>query len=151
MIPLRGMRPCGDSLGRDGGTANGRDSGIARSVDRHLFSKARSKYDREFAADGQGLERQGAALRQDRIALIASKAAQTDPFCAIEAVIPWSSSQHRRPSRELSRDEAFDPLALLTDYFTTLRKYAPAFLEAFQFRGAPVAHPCWMPSICFER
>jgi hypothetical protein len=28
---------------------------------------------------------------------------------------------------------------LLTDYFTTPRKYAPAFLEAFQFRGAPVA------------
>jgi hypothetical protein len=54
-------------------------------------------------------------------ALIASKAVHTDPFAAIEAVIPWeqfmaSVAQAQQPSR----DEAFDPLALLTDYFSTL-------------------------------
>jgi hypothetical protein len=38
----------------------------------------------------------------------------------------------------LSRDEAFDALELITDYFSTLRKYAPSFLEMFEFRGAPV-------------
>lgn len=41
----------------------------------------------------------------------------------------------------LSRDEAFDALELLADYFSTLRKYAPTFLEMFEFRGAPVTQP----------
>jgi hypothetical protein len=32
-------------------------------------------------------------------------------------------------------------MELLTDYFSTLRKYAPTFLETFEFRGAPVTQP----------
>jgi len=62
------------------------------------------------------------------------------PFAAIEAIIPWEQyTASVAQAEKLSRGEAFDPLALLTDYFSTLRKHAPAFLEAFQFRGAPVA------------
>jgi hypothetical protein len=105
-----------------------------------FFSKARSKYDREFAADGQALNDKVRLYAKIGSALIASKAAQTDPFAAIESVIPWDEfTASVAQAEKLSRDEAFDPLALLTDYFSTLRKYAPAFLEAFQFRGAPVA------------
>jgi hypothetical protein len=55
-------------------------------------------------------------------------------------VIPWDEfTASVALAEKLSRDEAFDPLALLPDYFTTLRKYSPAFLEAFKFRGVPVA------------
>jgi len=105
-----------------------------------FFSKARCKYDREFAADGQALNDKVRLYAKIGSALIASKAAQTDPFAAIEAIIPWEQfTASVAQAEKLSRDEAFDPIALLTDYFTTLRKYAPAFLEAFQFRGAPVA------------
>ena len=105
-----------------------------------FFSKARSKYDREFAADGQAVNDKVRLYAKIGSALIACKAAQTDPFAAIESVIPWDEfTASAAQAEKLSRDEAFDPLALLTDYFTTLRKYAPAFLETFQFRGAPVA------------
>jgi TnpA family transposase len=105
-----------------------------------FFSKARSKYEREFAADGQALNDKVRLYAKIGSALIASKAAQTDPFAAIESVISWDEfTESVAQAEKLLRDEAFDPLALLTDYFTTLRKYAPAFLEAFQFRGAPVA------------
>ena len=105
-----------------------------------FFSKARNKYDREFAADGQAVNDKVRLYARIGSTLIASKAAQTDPFAAIESVIPWDEfTASVAQAEKLSRDEAFDPLALLTDYFTTLRKYAPAFLEAFQFRGAPVA------------
>jgi hypothetical protein len=105
-----------------------------------FFSKARCKYEREFAADGQALNDNVRLYAKIGSALIASKAAQTDPFAAIEAVIPWEQfTASVAQAEKLSRDEAFDPLALLSDYFSTLRKYAPAFLEAFQFRGAPVA------------
>ncbi|MDP8985197.1 MAG: hypothetical protein M3N97_09155 [Pseudomonadota bacterium] len=61
-------------------------------------------------------------------------------YAAIEAVIPWEQfTVSVAQAERLSRDEAFDPLALLTDYFSSLRKYAPSFLEAFKFRGASVA------------
>lgn len=105
-----------------------------------FFSKARSKYDREFAADGRALNDKVRLYAKIGSALIAAKAAQTDPFAAIEEVIPWAEfTASVSQAEKLSRDEAFDPLTMLTDYFSTLRKYAPSFLEAFQFRGAPVS------------
>lgn len=105
-----------------------------------FFSKARRKYDREFAADGRALNDKVRLYAKIGSALIAAKAAQTDPFAAIEEVIPWAEfTASVSQAEKLSRDEAFEPLTLLTDYFSTLRKYAPSFLEAFQFRGAPVA------------
>jgi hypothetical protein len=105
-----------------------------------FFSKARSKYDREFAADGRALNDKVRLYAKIGSALIAAKAAQTDPFAAIEDVISWEEfTASVSQAEKLSRDEAFDPLTLLTDHFSTLRKYAPSFLEAFQFRGAPVA------------
>ena len=105
-----------------------------------FFSKARSKYDREFAADGRALNDKIRLYAKIGSALISAKEAKTDPFAAIEEVIPWEEfTASVSQAEKLSRDEAFDPLTLLTDYFSTLRKYAPSFLEAFQFRGAPVA------------
>lgn len=105
-----------------------------------FFSKARSKYDREFAADGRALNDKVRLYAKIGSALIAAKEAKTDPYAAIEEVIPWEEfTASVSQADKLSRDEAFDPLTLLTDYFSTLRKYAPSFLEAFQFRGPLVA------------
>jgi hypothetical protein len=112
-----------------------------------FFSKARSKYDREFAADGRAFNDKIRLYAKIGSALIAAKEAKTDPFAAIEEIIPWEEfTASVSQAEKLSRDEAFDPLTLLTDYFSTLRKYAPSFLEAFQFRGAPVAQ-----SLCCGR
>jgi hypothetical protein len=49
---------------------------------RTFFCKARSKYGREFAADGQALNDKVRPYAKIGSALIASKAAQTDPFPA---------------------------------------------------------------------
>ena len=105
-----------------------------------FFSKVRSKYDREFAADCRALNDKIRLYAKIGSALIAAKEAKTDPFAAIEDVIPWEEfTASVSQAEKLSRDEAFDPLTLLTDYFSTLRKYAPSFLKTFQFRGPPVA------------
>jgi Domain of unknown function (DUF4158) len=53
-----------------------------------FFSKARSKYDREFAADGRALNDKVRLYAKIGSALIAAKESQTDPFAAIEEVIP---------------------------------------------------------------
>jgi len=90
-----------------------------------FFSKARSKYEREFAADGQALNDKVRLYAKVGSVLIASKAAQTDQFAAIEAVIRWERfTAYVAQAEKLYRDEAFDPLALLTDYFSTLPKFS---------------------------
>jgi TnpA family transposase len=107
-----------------------------------FFSKARSKHDREFAADGRAVNEKVRLYAKVGKALIASKAEQSDPFAAIEAILPWDAfTASVEQADQLSRDEAFDALELITDYFSTLRKYAPSFLEMFEFRGAPVTRP----------
>lgn len=104
-----------------------------------FFSKARHKHEREFAADGRAVNDKVRLYAKVGAALIASKAAQTDPFAAIEEILPWEAFLASvNEAQALSRDAAFDALEMLTDYFSTLRKYAPSFLEAFEFRGAPV-------------
>jgi hypothetical protein len=42
-------------------------------------------------------------------------------------------------TRFLSRKDNFDPLPLITEKYSTLRKYASRMLSAFQFRAAPAA------------
>jgi TnpA family transposase len=105
-----------------------------------FFNRARNKHEREFAADGRAVNDKVRLYAKVGKALIASKAEKTDPFAAIEAILPWEAfTESVEHAEQLSRDEAFDALELLTDYFSTLRKYAPSFLEMFEFQGAPVA------------
>jgi hypothetical protein len=40
---------------------------------------------------------------------------------------------------KLARPEDFDYLNLLGQHYPQLRRYLPAFLEAFEFKGAPAA------------
>ena len=44
-----------------------------------------------------------------------------------------------REAEQLARDEDFNPLSLLTEHFSQLRRYGPTLLEAFEFNPAPVA------------
>lgn len=107
-----------------------------------FFSKARSKHDRELAADGRAVNEKVRLYAKVGKALSASKEEKSDPFAAIEAILPWEAfTESVEQADQLSRDEAFDALELITDYFSTLRKYSPSFLEMFEFRGAPVTQP----------
>ena len=105
-----------------------------------FFSKAKYKYEQAFTADGRALNDKVRLFAKVGAALIDAKADQTDPFAAIESILPWEQFLASvAQAEQLSRDEAFDALALVTDYFSTLRKYAPTFLNTFAFRGAPSA------------
>jgi len=42
-------------------------------------------------------------------------------------------------AKKLARPEDFDYLGLLSDHYPQLRRYLPAFLEVFEFKGAPAA------------
>ncbi len=74
--------------------------------------------------------------------LIHAKASGADPYEAIEVVLPWDIfTATALKAGKLARDESFDHLRLVGDYYTRLRRYEPAFLAMFELRGAPVAAP----------
>ena len=105
-----------------------------------FFNKAKHRYEQAFSADGRALNDKVRLYAKVGAALIAAKTDNTDPFVAIEAILPWEQFiASVDQAEQLSRDEAFDALTLVTNYFSTLRKYAPLFLKAFEFRGAPSA------------
>jgi hypothetical protein len=45
-----------------------------------------------------------------------------------------------REAEQLARDEDFDSTGLIVEHYGQLRRYAPIFLETFEFRTAPAAH-----------
>ncbi|EPA7305234.1 Tn3 family transposase, partial [Escherichia coli O9,30:H25] len=64
----------------------------------------------------------------------------SDPYAAIEAVIPWDEFTESVSEAELlARPEGFDHLHLVGENFATLRRYTPALLEVLELRAAPAA------------
>jgi len=81
-------------------------------------------------------------LRKLGAALIGAKEHGSDPFAAIESVMPWDTFQASVAEAEaLARDQNFDHLGLLADHFGQLRRYGPTFLETLTFRAAPAVQP----------
>jgi hypothetical protein len=73
-------------------------------------------------------------------ALIAARDNKQDPFDAITAVIPWDRFLATvAEARALARSEEFDPYQMLSEHYAGIRRWAPAFLDAFVFQGVPAA------------
>ncbi|MGC5888004.1 Tn3 family transposase, partial [Ralstonia pseudosolanacearum] len=103
-----------------------------------FFTKARHKYEKRFAADGKAVNEKVRLYAKVGTALIEAKNEKSDPFKAIEAVVPWAEfTASVKEAQELARDAEFDAMALLVDHYTQLRRYAPKLLDTFEFRGAP--------------
>jgi hypothetical protein len=59
-------------------------------------------------------------------ALLNARESGEDPWAAIEDVLPWQEFINSvEETRFLSRKDNFDPLHLITEKYSTLRKYAP--------------------------
>ena len=73
-------------------------------------------------------------------ALIDAKRSGSDPFAAIEAIIPWDVfSESIAEAEKLAQPEDFDYLALVGDGFHQLRRYTPLLLDALPMKAAPAA------------
>lgn len=73
-------------------------------------------------------------------ALLNARESGDDPWTAIEDVLPWQEFINSvEETRFLSRKGNFDPLHLITEKYSTLRKYAPRMLSALQFTATPAA------------
>ncbi|MEM9763896.1 MAG: Tn3 family transposase, partial [Pseudomonadota bacterium] len=75
-------------------------------------------------------------------ALIAARAEETDPFAAVEAVLPWADLEALvAASRALVRPDGPDYAEIATTSHAFLRRIGPAFLDAVTFDGAKSAVP----------
>jgi hypothetical protein len=104
------------------------------------FAKAKRAYETSFQEAGKAINEKVRLYAQVGQALIEAKDAGSDPFEAIERVVSWEQfTQSVQEAEKLARPEDFDYLGLLSNHYSQLRRYTPAFLEAFEFRAANVA------------
>ncbi len=105
-----------------------------------LFSKAKRHHADRFQQSGKAINDKVRLYSRIGRALLDSKEAGSDPFAAIEAIIPWEVfSESIAEAEKLARPEDFDYLALVSDGFNQLRRYTPTLLDALPMKAAPAA------------
>jgi len=105
-----------------------------------LFNAAKNKHQQQFQASGKAINDKVRMYARIGQALLEAKQSGSDPFAAIEAIIPWDAfSESITEAEALARPEDFDFLSLVGDGFTQLRRYTPTLLEALSMKAAPAA------------
>ena len=73
-------------------------------------------------------------------ALIEARTQAVDPFPEIEKLMTWEAFLASvEEAAKLAGPEDFDHLALVGNGYSYIRRYAPEFLAAFEFRAAPAS------------
>ncbi|WP_028455993.1 Tn3 family transposase [Chitinilyticum litopenaei] len=105
-----------------------------------LFSTAKNKHQQQFQSQGKAINDKVRLYSRIGRALLEAKQAGTDPYAAIEAVIPWGDFERSiSEADQLAQPESFDHLHLVSEQFSTLRRYTPEFLDVLKLRAAPAA------------
>ncbi len=105
-----------------------------------LFSGAKHKHQQQFQKQGKAINDKVRLYFRIGQALLEAKESGSDPYAAIEAVIPPDEFTESVSEAELlARPEGFDHLHLVGENFATLRRYTPALLEVLELRAAPAA------------
>ena len=104
------------------------------------FAKAKRDFEASFQDAGRAINDKVRLYAKIGQALIEAKASQSDPFLAIESIVPWERfTQTVAEAEQLARTEDFDYLGFLGDSYPQLRRYMPTLLETFDFKAAPAA------------
>jgi TnpA family transposase len=105
-----------------------------------MFRKAEGKHARAFQADGRAINEKVRLYARVGAALIAARDREQDAFGAIATVIPWDRFRTTVAEAEaLARSEEFDAYQMLGEHYSGIRRWAPAFLDAFDFQSVPAA------------
>lgn len=119
---------------------------IDEIIDQHdrfmgtLFSRAKRNHSDRFQQSGKSINQKVRLYSRIGRALLDAKQCGSDPFAAIEAIIPWEQfSASISEAEKLAQPEDFDYLALVGDGFNLLRRYTPTLLEMLSMKAAPPA------------
>ncbi|UUZ54145.1 hypothetical protein LP419_37995 [Massilia sp. H-1] len=75
--------------------------------------------------------------------MIEAKQSGSDPFAAIEAVMPWDTfAASVTEAQTLARPADFDFLHHIGESYATLRRYAPQFLGVLKLQGCACRQGC---------
>ncbi len=105
------------------------------------FNAAKNKHQQQqFQESGKAINDKVNLYWRIGNALLEARQTGSDPFTAIENVIPWDVfMQSVTEAEKLAQPEGFDYLYLVGESHTTLRRYAPEFLSVLKLRAAPAA------------
>ena len=107
-----------------------------------MFRRAEGKHARAFQSDGRAINEKVRLYARIGAALIAARDSKHDAFDAIATVIPWDRFRMTVAEAEaLARSEEFDTYQMLGEHYAGIRRWAPAFLDAFIFQSVPAAAP----------
>jgi TnpA family transposase len=105
-----------------------------------LFNAARNKHQQQFQASGKSINEKVRLFGRVGSVLLEAKQSGSDPFAAIEAIMPWEAfAASVTEAQKLAQPEDFDFLHRLGESYATLRRYAPEFLSVLELRAAPAA------------
>ena len=105
-----------------------------------IFSDAKRKHAEAFHNQGKAINEKVRLYSRIGNALLDARKNKTDPYVAIEAVIPWEKfTKSVTDAEKLAQAESFDHLPLIASQYSQVRRYSPRLLEAFAFKAAPVA------------
>lgn len=107
-----------------------------------LFRRAERRHADAFHRNGRAITEKVDLYAKLGAALIAAKDSGGDAFAAIEQVIPWERfTTTVAEAAALVPSEEFNPLDHLLTHYSAIRRWAPAFLAAFEFKAVPAAEP----------
>ncbi len=107
-----------------------------------LFAKARNAARRRYAASASDVGRLMRLFHGTIEALAAAQEGDADAFEAVDEAVGWPKLLRVRGEVQALADVACkDPLVRAADRWKTLRKFAPALIEALQFRAARAGDP----------
>jgi TnpA family transposase len=105
-----------------------------------MFRKAEGRQARAFQADARALNEKVRLYARVGAVLIKAHDGKQDAFGAIATVIDWERFRTTVAEAEaLARPEAFDAYQKLGEHYGAIRRWSPAFLDAFTFESVPAS------------
>ncbi len=106
----------------------------------HIFSKSKRIQSDRLQQSSKDIHQQLEQFQKIGQALLLAKQKGTNPFDAIENVMPWSQFEKNiGEAKQLTAINNYDVLHFVADSYRTLRRYAPSMLNVLNFKAAPSA------------
>lgn len=107
-----------------------------------LFATAKNKHKQQFQKQGKAINDKVRLFSAVGHALVKAKDSGEDPYAAIEQIISWDEFvQSVSDADGLSRPGSFDHIHLVSNQYSTLRRYTPNFYTTLGFHAAVAARP----------
>lgn len=107
-----------------------------------LLSKGRKAQEELQKQNGKSINEKVVHFADLGAALIKARSEGTDPFIALDSVMPWDKIVASvEEAKRLARPVDYDYLDLLEKKFYSLRKYTPTLLKSLEFQSTKSAEP----------